>query len=107
MAKKDDKTNVMRLLEQKKIAYEPVDFEEFEITLEPGEKLLVYTKGALCANASKPGFGLERLRKSFKAAHAIDQVVADIKSFAGTEHLEDDIILLWLERQEKEGTEAC
>lgn len=32
MAKKDDKTNVMRLLEQKKIAYEPVDFEEFEST---------------------------------------------------------------------------
>ena len=32
MAKKEDKTNVMRLLDQKKISYERIDFEEFEST---------------------------------------------------------------------------
>lgn len=32
MAKKEEKTNVMRLLDQKKIEYESVDFEEFEST---------------------------------------------------------------------------
>ena len=32
MAKKEDKTNVMRLLESKRIPYERLDFEEFEST---------------------------------------------------------------------------
>jgi Cys-tRNA(Pro)/Cys-tRNA(Cys) deacylase len=32
MAKKEDKTNVMRLLEQKKIPYERIDFEDFDST---------------------------------------------------------------------------
>jgi Cys-tRNA(Pro)/Cys-tRNA(Cys) deacylase len=32
MAKKEDKTNVMRLLEQKKIPYERMDFEDFDST---------------------------------------------------------------------------
>jgi Cys-tRNA(Pro)/Cys-tRNA(Cys) deacylase len=32
MAKKEDKTNVMRLLEQKKIPYKRVDFEDFDST---------------------------------------------------------------------------
>lgn len=82
-------------------------FEEFEIVLEPGEKLLAYTNSAICANAAKPAFGQERLLNSFKAASAIDQVIDDIKSFGATERLEDDMILLWLERLEKEGTEAC
>lgn len=83
------------------------EFAEFEITLEPGEKLLIYTDGALCANGAEAGFGMERLQNSFKAAHTVDQVVADIKGFVGAEHLEEDVILLWLERELKEGTEAC
>ncbi len=32
MSKKDDKTNVMRLLEQKKIAYKPYCYKELELT---------------------------------------------------------------------------
>lgn len=84
------------------------EFEEFEITLEPGEKLLVYTDGSvLCTNEAKESLGQERLLNSFKSAHSIEEVVDDIKSFVGNEHLEDDITLLWLEREVKEGTEAC
>lgn len=84
------------------------EFEEFEITLEPGEKLLVYTDGSvLCTNEAKESLGQERLLNSFKAAHSMEEVVGDIKNFVGNEHLEDDITLLWLEREVKEGTEAC
>lgn len=83
------------------------EFKEFETIMAPGEKLLVYTDGAVCANAAKPAFGLERLLNSFKAANTIDQVIKDIKTYGSTEDLEDDIILLWLERLEKEGPEAC
>lgn len=84
------------------------EFEEFEITLEPGEKLLVYTDGSvLCTNEAKESLGQERLLNTFKAAHSMEELVADIKSFVGNEHLEDDITLLWLEREAKEGTEAC
>ncbi|MCF0129978.1 MAG: Cys-tRNA(Pro) deacylase [Pseudobutyrivibrio sp.] len=40
MAAKQDKTNVMRLLEQKKVPYERRDFEEFEST--NGEEIAKY-----------------------------------------------------------------
>lgn len=40
MAKKDDKTNVMRLLDQKKIPYTGIHFEEFESTV--GEEIAAY-----------------------------------------------------------------
>lgn len=84
------------------------EFEEFEFTLAPGEKLLVYTDGSiLCTNEAKESLGQERLLESFKQAQSIEKVVGDIKSFVGNEHLEDDITLLWLERQEKEGSELC
>ena len=69
---------------------------------------MVYTDGSvLCTNEAKESLGQKRLLESFKQAQSIEKVVGDIKSFVGNEHLEDDITLLWLERQEKEGTEVC
>jgi serine phosphatase RsbU (regulator of sigma subunit) len=79
-------------------------YEQKEITLEPGESILLYSDGLVEAHDSRREiFGFPRMQ-SFVGAHPdaatlIDSLLAELERFTGEEwEQEDDITLLTLQR---------
>jgi serine phosphatase RsbU (regulator of sigma subunit)/anti-sigma regulatory factor (Ser/Thr protein kinase) len=81
-------------------------YEEYELTLAPGDGLLFYSDGLVEAhNAKREMFGFPRL-EAFVAAYSgslgpalIDALLADLTAFIGAEaQQEDDITLVTLQR---------
>ncbi len=90
-------------------------YQEYELRLEPGSKLFVYTDGvAEAMNAGRELFGLDRTVEALNAAmdeppegilHAVDKAVAD---FVGEAEQFDDLTMLCIEyrgRQDAEESE--
>ena len=82
-----------------------VDFEEGEITLAPGDTLVLYTDGVTEAmDMKKEEFGMERLRAVFaggapqSAEAASEAVFAAVREFVGEAPQSDDITCLTLKR---------
>ena len=82
-----------------------VEFEEGEITLAPGDMLLLYTDGVNEAmDIEKQEFGMERLQAVFSggvpqsAEAATDAVFAAVREFVGNAPQSDDITCLTLRR---------
>ena len=81
------------------------DFEEGEITLAPGDTLVLYTDGVTEAmDTEKEEFGMERLRAVFaggqpeSAKTANEAVFAAVREFVGDAPQSDDITCLTLKR---------
>ena len=81
------------------------DFEEGEITLAPGDTLVLYTDGVTEAmDIEKEEFGMERLRAVFaggqpeSAKTANEAVFAAVREFVGDAPQSDDITCLTLKR---------
>ena len=81
------------------------DFEEGEITLAPGDTLVLYTDGVTEAmDIEKEEFGMERLRGVFaggqpeSAKTANEAVFAAVREFVGDAPQSDDITCLTLKR---------
>jgi serine phosphatase RsbU (regulator of sigma subunit) len=81
-----------------------MSYEEKEITLEPGESILLYSDGLVEAHDSqREMFGLPRMQE-FVGAHPggaslIDFLLAELEQFTGEDwEQEDDIVLLTLQR---------
>jgi sigma-B regulation protein RsbU (phosphoserine phosphatase) len=79
-------------------------YEQKEITLQPGESILLYSDGLAEAHSPREEmFGFPRIEK-FVGAHSegaklIDSLLAELERFAGeTWEQEDDITLLTLQR---------
>ena len=82
-----------------------VDYEEGEITLAPGDTVVLYTDGVTEAmDLEKEEFGMERLRALFagegptSAESANDAVFAAVREFVGEAPQSDDITCLTLRR---------
>ena len=82
-----------------------IDFEEGEITLAPGDTLVLYTDGVTEAmDIEKEEFGMERLQAVFaggapqSAESANEAVFAAVHEFAGGAPQSDDITCLTLKR---------
>jgi len=86
-------------------AFTGVQLEEREITMEPGDLLLLYTDGVTEAmDANRQFFDLPRLTAAL-AAHAgasaqelVDAVVGEVRAFAGGAAQADDLALLVVRR---------
>jgi serine phosphatase RsbU (regulator of sigma subunit) len=81
-----------------------MSYEQKEITLEPGESVLLYSDGLVEAHdPRREMFGFPRMQ-SFVGAHPdaatlIDSLLAELERFTGEEwQQEDDITLLTLQR---------
>src|SRR5215204_5989782 len=81
-----------------------MSYEQKEITLEPGESILLYSDGLVEAhNPQREMFGFPRMQ-GFVGAHPdaatlIDSLLAELERFTGEEwEQEDDITLLTLQR---------
>jgi PAS domain S-box-containing protein len=81
-----------------------MSYEEKEITLQPGESILLYSDGLLEAHSpQREMFGFPRMRR-YVGAHSqgaalIDSLLAELEQFTGEEwEQEDDITLLTLQR---------
>jgi sigma-B regulation protein RsbU (phosphoserine phosphatase) len=79
-------------------------YEQKEITLQPGESILLYSDGLAEAHSPhREMFGFPRIEK-FVRAHAagdtlIDSLLAELERFTGDEwEQEDDITLLMLQK---------
>jgi serine phosphatase RsbU (regulator of sigma subunit) len=81
-----------------------ISYEEKEITLEPGESILLYSDGLVEAHDSqREMFGIPRMQGLVGAhpggASLIDFLLAELEQFTGEEwEQEDDIVLLTLQR---------
>ena len=79
-------------------------YEQKEITLEPGESILLYSDGLAEAHSPhREMFGFPRIERLVgahsEAATLIDSLLAELKRFTGEEwEQEDDITLLMLQR---------
>ncbi len=79
-------------------------YDEYEITLAPGDSLLFYSDGLVEAhNPAKEMFGFPRLQKVLAAqtngVPLIDVLLDELKRFTGEEwEQEDDVTLLTLQR---------
>jgi serine phosphatase RsbU (regulator of sigma subunit)/anti-sigma regulatory factor (Ser/Thr protein kinase) len=82
-------------------------YEEKEITLAPGESILLYSDGLVEAhNSQREMFGFPRLRQLMNehceggCGTLIDSLLADLAAYTGPDwEQEDDITLLMLERE--------
>jgi sigma-B regulation protein RsbU (phosphoserine phosphatase) len=79
-------------------------FEDCEVTLEKGDRLLFYTDGLTEAqNRSGEFYGLERLRQAFEANRAlapeplVRAILADMRFFCGPTPAGDDIAIVALQ----------
>ena len=82
-------------------AMEGVSFKEYEIDLNPGDRLLVYTDGVPEAiNEKEEAYGTTRLTdklnklKNVPQEQTLESVLRDIRNFAGTAEQFDDITML-------------
>jgi sigma-B regulation protein RsbU (phosphoserine phosphatase) len=78
-----------------------VTYQEHTLGLEPGDVLLLYTDGASEArNFADEEFGRERLRESLRTyggldpQQVLDNIVWDIRRFAGLAEQSDDLTLV-------------
>ena len=82
---------------------EELEVDAMEVSLAPGDRLIAYTDG-LCEqpNARGEEFGLERItralqRRDVPLGRAIDEVVSEVKAFAGEGGLADDVTVIGVE----------
>jgi PAS domain S-box-containing protein len=81
-----------------------MSYEQKEITLQPGESILLYSDGLVEAHSpQREMFGFPRMQRSVDAhtegARLIDSLLAELEQFTGEEwEQEDDITLLTLQR---------
>jgi serine phosphatase RsbU (regulator of sigma subunit) len=81
-----------------------MSYEEKEITLQPGESILLYSDGLVEAHSpQREMFGFPRMQRYVGAhpegAALIDSLLAELEHFTGEEwEQEDDITLLTLQR---------
>ena len=80
---------------------DPIHMHGYEIQLNPGDRLFVYTDGVPEAiNEKNEAYGLERLRnrlnrlKHASQEHTLEAVLQDIRNFAGAAEQFDDITML-------------
>jgi len=80
------------------------DYHDNTIGLKPGDKIVVYTDGAIeCRNPALERFGLVRLHQVIRAyaQKSVKEIVCEIyeslKTFCGSEALRDDVTLLGFE----------
>ena len=83
---------------------ENVKYKEYELQLEKGDKLFVYTDGVPEAtNRDKELFGLERMIKALNAAGSgtpkeiLEEVRTAVDAFVGKAEQFDDLTMLCLE----------
>jgi len=80
-------------------------YKQIELTLEPGETMLLYTDGTTEAcDAKQELFGTERLMKALETGPApadelIRHVLNDVEQFAGNDTNRDDVCLVALHRR--------
>ncbi len=84
----------------------PVTFECVTVSLEKGDKLLLYTDGLTeTMNRNREEFGVERLKKTFlkgtdlKIEELVQYIVDEAKTFANRAKTTDDITLLILKKK--------
>lgn len=87
-----------------------VEFSQEEVTLGPGDKIVLYTDGIVEAkNLNREDFGEARLESLVKASSALDvkslisSIEAHIQSFAGKAPQHDDCTLIVLKQAENNG----
>lgn len=74
-------------------------YQVYEMTLEKGDKLLLYTDGLNEAeNAKGEFYGNERLIKAFERANNPQEIISDIEEFVDGAEQSDDMTYLWFER---------
>lgn len=77
-----------------------VVYKDYEQTLAPDSKLLLYTDGIPEAeNPRHEFFGMERLKDIFHRANVPQDVLSSLREFTADAPPSDDITLLWLHRQ--------
>ena len=83
---------------------EGVPYSDYQVTLEPGSKVFLYTDGVTEAtNADLELYGLERLvgflneKGSCGCRELVDEVIGDVHAFVGDAEQSDDITMLCLE----------
>lgn len=76
-------------------------YEAGEVTVEPGDRLLLFTDGLIeAADSRGEQFGLERLERVLAKSAALDpealadRLLAELRSFRGATGFEDDLTLL-------------
>jgi sigma-B regulation protein RsbU (phosphoserine phosphatase) len=81
--------------------YEEANYQETEIPLSPGDRLLFYTDGIVEAmNAKEEIFGFERLidvvqeSKSLDAGSLLQKVLSRVNEFAGNAPQHDDLTVI-------------
>jgi hypothetical protein len=87
-----------------------VDFEEKQVQLYPGDVLLLYTDGITEAeNQDSEFFGEERLASLFAEYHhlapqqIIDNLLQQVRLFAGVHHFNDDVSLVVMQVENGES----
>jgi phosphoserine phosphatase RsbU/P len=80
---------------------EAAGYEAGEVTVEPGDRLLLFTDGLTeAANARDEMFGLERLERALVEGAALeaealaDRLLGELQRYRGVEGFEDDLTLL-------------
>ena len=84
-------------------AFEYSKYKEYEIRLEPGDKLFLYTDGVPEAGGTRSNmYGTERMLKTLNSCpdagpeELLKKIRADVDAFAGTEPQFDDLTMLCL-----------
>jgi serine phosphatase RsbU (regulator of sigma subunit) len=82
-------------------AMEGIRLKEYEIDLDPGDRLFVYTDGVPEAiNEKEEAYGTDRLTdklnklKDMPQEQTLESVLRDIRNFAGTAEQFDDITMM-------------
>lgn len=80
--------------------------EEKTVTLNPKDRILLYTDGVTGAkNSRDERFGLQSLIESFKLRgflplkEAVNNIYSDVRQFSESKELDDDVALVGIERQ--------
>lgn len=75
-------------------------YKNYEQTLSPGSKLLLYTDGIPEAeNPQREFLGVERLENSFYRANTPEDILLSVREFVENTPPTDDITFLWLQRK--------
>jgi sigma-B regulation protein RsbU (phosphoserine phosphatase) len=84
--------------------WQEIEFDCFEVIVEPGDRLLIYSDGATeCMNSQAAPFGEERLiailkREAVRPLGAmLGALYAEIKAWRGVADFGDDLSLLAIE----------